>query len=130
MIVIGERKRNISNQEIGKVSHEREWCGGVYEIRDSGGKVMRPNKISHGDVGSANPCMGVTGTKSVVIQPGADLEFQINLTDSFEFEPGTYTFQIWAHASNRPGAELVKSNILMFTVLPADEPPADKAAKQ
>jgi hypothetical protein len=60
----------------------------------------------------------------MVLRPGESKIDYAQVSDWYDMtKPGTYTIQVSAHVTNDPKSDVVKSNIITVTVLPADDPP-------
>jgi hypothetical protein len=121
-VVVTTRKTNISDREIPKLSG----AGQTYEIRDSGGNLIKPRPFdeTRGD-GMFSARGVIAGTKDAVLQPGESKATTGRLDIGCETlrVPGTYTIQVSEHISDDPASPVVKSNKITITVLPADAPP-------
>jgi hypothetical protein len=119
MIVVGIRKTNISDHEIIKWPEIGGPFGDHFEIRDSNGNVVEWKKLDNSRIGGE---ARITGTKDMVMQPEEIRIDTAPLSTWFDMsQPGTYTIQISQHISNDPASDVVKSNIITLTVLPADD---------
>jgi hypothetical protein len=123
------RKTNITDHEINKWSE----AGGGAEIRDDDGNLIKPREFGSkpGDGLGGGEAM-LKGTKDMVLQPGESKVKHELIGDWYDMSrPGMYTIQVWEHVSNDPASEIVKSNIITITVLPAEsKPPADESSSQ
>jgi hypothetical protein len=124
MIVVAIRKTNISNYEIDKSTHAEGFYGYYYDVRDSRGNLVGPRKPNEVKLKGDGRGGHLIGTKDNVLQPGESMIGRERVDDGYDLgKPGTYTIQISQHVSNDPASEVVKSNIITVTVLPADDPP-------
>lgn len=115
------RKTNTSGHEIMKTSRAGSGYGYDYEVRDSSGKLVgprRPNeeRMIGGGRGGILSC-----EKCNVLKPGESKIDFVSLAEFDMSEPGTYTIQASTHISDDPASDVVKSNIITITVLPADD---------
>jgi hypothetical protein len=121
-VVVRIRKTNISDREIDKWSA----TGLTYEIRDGDGNRIKPREFDQkrGDGMSGGGAM-LRDTKDTVLQPGENKAISARMDDWYEelSQPGTYTIQVSEHISADPASDVVKSNKITVTVLPADDPP-------
>jgi hypothetical protein len=124
------RKTNISDREIIKLSDAVGASGYMYDVRDSSGKLVEYKKhknLVDGKMMTSGGEERVRGTSDMVLQPGESKIIFVPLGSWYEIDkPGTYTIQVSEHVSNDPASDVVKSNILIITVLPPD-PPADES---
>jgi hypothetical protein len=117
------RKTNVTDHEIIKLSDAPGASGYMYEVRDASGNLVELKK--HKDlIMTSDGENRVQGTKDMVLQPGeSKINFE-SLESLYELDkPGSYTIQVSEHISNDPLSDVVKSNIITITVLPADGPP-------
>jgi len=124
MIVVAIRKTNISNNEIEKKTHTDEFCCYYYDVRDSHGNLVGPRKPSKVILKGDDRGAHLAGTQGNLLHPGESIIDRGRLDDGYDMSrPGTYTIQISAHVANDPKSEVVKSNIITVSVLPAGDPP-------
>jgi len=117
------RKTNISNYEIAKTSHVGGSYGYDFEVRDGSGNLVGPKKPNEVKLKGDDRGAAASGTKDAVLQPGESKIDFVPLGRWFNMSaPGTYTIQAMAHTTDDPNSDVVKSNILTITVLPADGP--------
>lgn len=117
------RKTNISDREIIKKTDAGGAWGYAYDVRDSGGNPVGPNK-SHQWNGRGGGPAPVRGTKDMVLQPQEATLVSVLLSDWFDLsQPGTYTVQVSGRTSNDPASALVTSNKITLTVIQADDRP-------
>ncbi len=116
------RKTNITDREIIKISHAGGDYGYYFDVRGSSGNRVgprRPNEVmlKGGDKGGFR-----SGAKDVVLKPSESYIDYFPLASWFDMtQPGDYTIQVWAHISDDPKSDVVKSNIITVTVLPEPE---------
>lgn len=126
--VLEIRKTNTSDHEIIKWSMAVTSRGGyIYEMRDSSGNLVEPRKSN-----TVNYLSGgeerLRGTKDMVLQPGESKIDIAPLGNWYDLSPGTYTIQVSSHTTNDPNSDVVKSNIITVTVIPANSNPTAKEA--
>ncbi len=130
MVVIAVRKTNRSNHEIAKkVQWSGDRVGHQIEVSDSGGALLKANihVAKAGEPGPGGP-MWIIGTKDAVLQPEEsyverDFVSGHPFLSSYDLsQPGKYTIQVSEPVSSEPGAEIIKSNAITVTVVPADTP--------
>jgi hypothetical protein len=118
MVKIARRKTNLTDHEIKRRSDADDGS----EARDGSGNLVKLRAIGPVAIGGG-PTM-LKGTKDNVLEPGESKIYCDCFGTGYDFdEPGTYTIQVWEHVSDDPKSEVVKSNIITITVLPADAPP-------
>jgi hypothetical protein len=120
------RKTNISNHEIIKYPETGGPFGDHFDIRDSTGNLVEWKKLDNSRIGGE---ARITGTNDMVLQPGESKVDYAPLSSWFNLsQPGTYTIQVSSHISNDLASDVVKSNIITVTILPADSKPPEPGA--
>jgi hypothetical protein len=123
-VVIRIRKTNTSDREIVKWPTTGGPFGDSFEVRDGSGKLVglrKSNKV--GTLGGGEGRL--RGSKDMVLPPGESKIDYAQISDWYDMaEPGAYTVQVSQHVSSDPASDVVKSNTITITVLPAEEPPA------
>ena len=123
LLTIRLRKTNISDQVIPKLAAPDVSPFGVLDVRDSSGNQVpqRTNTkkwIRGGGTGLAK------GTREMVLQPGESRIDYASLSEWFDLtRPDTYTIQASQNVSSALDSAVVKSNTVIITVLPAEDPP-------
>jgi hypothetical protein len=123
------KKTNIGDREI----PERSRREGVYayhlDVRDSDGRAVGPRPPEK-LMTTSNMNMRVLGSKEIFLQPNESKMEYLPLASQFDIrKPGDYTIQVWAHVSDDPKSDIVKSNIITVTVLPPPPPPQAEEPK-
>jgi len=129
-IVVAVRKTNISDHEIDKGSCVSEatgdHCGGHYDVRDSHGERVEPNKPAMSLIGDGRGGH-LIGTKDNLLQSGESNISRDNVSQAFDLsKPGTYTIQLSQHVARGSESDVVRSNIITVTVLPIRTKPSPK----
>jgi hypothetical protein len=111
------RKTNVTDHEISKWSK----AGCAAEVRDGTGASIKPRDFGTKPTDGLGGGEGMLrGTKDLVLQPGESKVKRDVIGDWYDMSlPGTYTIQLCEHVSDDPDSEIVKSNIITVTVLPA-----------
>jgi hypothetical protein len=122
-VMLRIRKTNVSDREIVKWPATGGPFGDSFEVRDGSGNLVEHRKSNK--VGTSGGGEGrLKGTKDVVLQPGESKVDLAPISDWYDMStPGTYTVQVSGHITDDPKSDVVKSNIIKITVLPADGPP-------
>jgi hypothetical protein len=119
------KKTNISDHEITETPRMRVPSAFKLDVRDSDGIKVG---LRHSDrVDGDGRGVIVLGSPATLLQPNESRMEVIPLANLFDIrKPGDYTIQVWAHVSDDPKSDIVKSNIITVTVLPpppqAEEP--------
>jgi peptidyl-Lys metalloendopeptidase len=104
---------NTSSHEIsGAVGDQMGLASGyLYDIRDRNGDPIQRQQWK-------GPVTGRAKDRGPV-KPGESLTQGSEITSAYDLSiPGTYTIQVSRHASDEPGAPLLKSNPVTVTILP------------
>ncbi len=121
MVVIAIRKANISDREINR----RTMAGQAIDVSDSSGDPVAHKKrdAMQGSVWGMRP-----SGQPEMLQPSENKIDRELVSDGFDLrQPGMYTIRISEHISDDPASDVVKSNAITVTVLPADGPTAGAA---
>ncbi len=117
------RKTNTSNHEIIKWPETGGPFGDLFDLRDGSGHLLEPRK-SNEVVTTSDGEGRIIGTKDMVLQPGESKVDFAPLSLWYDMnQPGTYTIQVSSHITNDPKSDIVKSNTITITVLPAESKP-------
>ena len=123
MIAVAIRKTNISDHEIDKRTHTDEFCCYYYDVRDSRGNLVDLKKFDPQLIGDGRGGH-LIGTQDNLLQPGESMIDRDRVSDGYDMsQPGSYTIQVSGHITDDPRSDVVKSNIITVTVLPADDAP-------
>jgi hypothetical protein len=121
------RKTNTTDYEIVSKSRTGEIYGYHLEIRDSDGREVGPRHPNEVIMADSDKGGIPTDPRQNLLLPRASTIDILPLAKRFDIrKPGDYTIQVWAHVSDDPKSDIVKSNIITVTVLPpppqAEEP--------
>lgn len=111
------KKTNTSNREIAKRSHTGGSFGYFYEVHKENENSALSHPSESTQTRTGGPLMK-RGSLNAVLQPGESVIDYVPSTLFDMCDPGEYTIQVWAHVSEDPKSEIVKSNILKVTVKP------------
>jgi hypothetical protein len=125
-VMLRIRKTNISDREIVKWPKTGGPFGDSFEVRDPSGNLIELRKSGEVATKSSGE-VRIRGTKDMVLQPGESKIDYAQLSDWYDMtKPGTYKVQVSQHVSSDPASDVVKSNTITITVLPAEETPASQ----
>ncbi len=130
VVEIAVRKTNRSDHEIDKSFLWGDGRDGYQlDVRGSSGALLKPNihVVKAGDPGPGGP-LRIIGSKDMVLQPGESY-VERDFVSGHPFlggydlsQPGKYTIEVWEPVSDKPDAQIVKSNTVTLTVVPKNTP--------
>jgi len=116
------RKTNITDHDIIKRSPTGGFYGYHLDVRDSDGNPVGPRPPKDMSFRGDDKGGILLGGKNNLLQPGQSLIDMLSVARWFDMrKPGDYTIQAWAHVSDDPKSDVVKSNILTVTVASTPE---------
>jgi hypothetical protein len=120
IVAVAIRKTNISDHEMSKSTHAGAHSSYYIDLRDSNGNLVGPRKPNEVKLQGDDRGALASGTKDMMLQPGESMIDRDLVGRWFSMSaPGTYTIQVSSHVTNDPKSDVVKSNIITVTVLPA-----------
>ena len=110
-IEMGIRIKNVSTHEIraSAMNIDGFAISYTYDIRDQSG-----NKVAQKPFDQTHP----GGGSILILKPGQNQGESTVISAYYDLWPGRYTVQISKPVSDKPGAEVVRSNKISITVIP------------